>query len=177
MSIIGTSLLLATEEGGFGLNFNLLETNLINLTILIGLLVYLGRNVLGNVMAERRLTIETAILEVEKRQKDAAAALAEQQQLLTEAQSSAAKIKAEAEARSQVVRADILAQAEREIQRMKLDAAKDLSSQREKVIKELRQQVAALAMQKVESQLRDQIDDSLQQRLIDQSIVLLGGRS
>ena len=177
MSIIGTFLLLATEEGGFGLNFNVLETNLINLTILIGLLFYLGRNFLGNVMAERRLTIETAILEVEKRQQEAAAALAEQQQLLTQAQSSAAKIKAEAEARSKVVRADILAQAKQDIQRMKLDADRDLNSQRDKVIKELRQQVAALAIQKVESQLRDRMDDSLQKKLIDQSIVLLGGRS
>ena len=177
MSIIGTSLLLAAEEGGFGLNFNILETNLINLSILIGLLFYLGRNFLGKVMAERRLTIETAILEVEKRQQEAATALAEQQQLLTQAQSSAAKIKAEAEARSKVVRADILAQAERDIERMKSDADRDLNSQREKVIKELRQQVAALAIQRVESQLRDRMDDSLQKKLIDQSIALLGGRS
>ncbi|NJK69970.1 MAG: F0F1 ATP synthase subunit B, partial [Microcoleus sp. SU_5_3] len=42
---MGTVLLLATEasrEGGFGLNFDILETNLINLSIVIGLLFYFG---------------------------------------------------------------------------------------------------------------------------------------
>ncbi|MEM1254426.1 MAG: F0F1 ATP synthase subunit B, partial [Cyanobacteria bacterium P01_H01_bin.21] len=34
--------LLASEEGGFGLNFDILETNLINLVIIIGVLVYFG---------------------------------------------------------------------------------------------------------------------------------------
>lgn len=45
MGIMGTLILLATEavaghaeEGGFGLNLDILETNIINLAILVGVL-------------------------------------------------------------------------------------------------------------------------------------------
>ncbi len=56
MGIMGTFLLLAAEanavhselaegaaEGGFGLNLDLFETNLVNLAILVGILFYFGR--------------------------------------------------------------------------------------------------------------------------------------
>jgi len=46
---MGTFLLLAAEaheaaeKGGFGINFDIFEANLINLAILIGVLIYFGR--------------------------------------------------------------------------------------------------------------------------------------
>ena len=67
----------AEAHGGFGLNFDILESNLINLAILIGLLFYFGRSFLGKVLGERREKIETAIKEAEQRQKEAAAALSD----------------------------------------------------------------------------------------------------
>lgn len=176
MSMVGTFWLLATEESGFGLNFNILETNLVNLSILIALIVYFGRNFLGKVMAERRLAIEVAIQDAEKRQKEAALALSKQKENLAQAQSTAVQIKSDATATAKVAKEDILAQASKDIQRMKDEAARDLGAQQDRVIMELRQRVSALAIERVESQLRSQMDDSLQQKLIDQSISLLGGR-
>ena len=167
--------LLATEEGGFGLNFNILETNLVNLSILVALIVYFGRSFLGNVMAERRSAIEIAIEDAEKRQKEASEALAEQKRNLAEAQATAAQIKSDGEAAAKVAKENILAQASKDVQRMKDEAARDLTSQRDRVVAELRQQISALAIEKAETQLRSQLDDGLQQRLIDQSIGLLGG--
>ncbi|QYO64887.1 hypothetical protein [Leptolyngbya sp. 7M] len=98
---MGTLILLTAEaahEGGFGLNFNILETNIINLAIVIGVLVYFGRNILGKILADRRSQIEQAIQEAEGRVKEAAAALAEQQRKLAQAQTEAQRIKANAEA-------------------------------------------------------------------------------
>ena len=54
---MGTVLLLATEasgEGGFGLNFDILETNLINLVIIIAVLFYFGVRIVGKILTERR---------------------------------------------------------------------------------------------------------------------------
>jgi len=65
----------AEGHGGFGLNFDVLEANLINLTILIGVLFYFGRKVVGNILSERRANIEAAIKEAEQRQKEAAGTL------------------------------------------------------------------------------------------------------
>ncbi|NET34535.1 MAG: F0F1 ATP synthase subunit B [Cyanothece sp. SIO1E1] len=167
----------AAEEGGFGLNFDILETNLINLTIVIGLLFYFGRNLLGKTMTERRSGIEAAIQESEKRQKDAAAALADQQQKLAQAQTEAIRIREAADRNAKAAKEKILAQAEQDIQRLREAAAQDLSSQQERVITEVRQRIVAMAMEKAESQLREQVSDATQQQLVDQSIALLGGRS
>ena len=41
---------LFAAEGGFGINLNPLETNLINLVIVIGLLVYFLKGLLGGIL-------------------------------------------------------------------------------------------------------------------------------
>lgn len=189
MGIMGTLLLLAAEaavhselaegasEGGFGLNIDILETNLINLAILVGVLVYFGRKVVSNTLNERRLRIETAIQDAEQRSTEAAAALSDAQQKLTQAQAEAQRIRKSAEENAQAAKENILARAVQDVQRLKETAAQDLNSERERAIAQLRQRVVAMALEQVESQLKTQVDDAAQQRLIDSSIALLGGRS
>jgi F-type H+-transporting ATPase subunit b len=46
------------EEGGVGLNFDILETNLINLALVIGILFYFGRKFLGSTLSSRKAEIE-----------------------------------------------------------------------------------------------------------------------
>ena len=173
-----TVLLLATEassEAGFGLNTNIFETNLINLAILIGVLVYFGRGFLGKILNERRSTIEEAIKEAEQRQQKAEASLAEQQQKLTAAQTEAERILAEAEERAKAVRESILAKAAEDVERMKASASAELDSDRERVIAQLRSLIATQAIERAEAQLKQQLDDTVQERLIDRSLTLLGG--
>ncbi|MBE9093763.1 F0F1 ATP synthase subunit B [Tychonema sp. LEGE 07203] len=175
---MGTVLLLATEasaEGGFGLNFDIFETNLINLIIVIGVLFYFGRDFLGNILTERRNAIEEAIKEAETRQKDAAAALAEQQQKLTQAQAEAERIRAAAKENAIAAKEVILAQAAQDVERMKATAGQELDAEREKAVAQLRARVAAMALERVESQLKNSLDESAQNQLIDRSIALLGG--
>lgn len=172
-----TVLLLATEAGsrGIGINTNILETNLINLGILIVVLVYFGRSFLGKILNERRSTIEEAIKEAEQRQQQAQASLAEQQQKLTVAQTDAQRILAEAEERAKTVRDSILAKATEDVERMKATASAELDSDRERVISQLRSQIATQAIELAESQLKQHLNDNVQERLIDQSLALLGG--
>ncbi len=190
MGIMGTLLLLAAEasaigaelpesagESGFGLNFDLLETNLINLVIIIGVLVYFGRKFLGKTLAERRSQIEAEIREAEQRKQEAASALADQQQKLAQAKTEATRIRATAEENAQKARETILAQAEQDIQRLKAAAVQDLNSQQDRIMAELRQRVASMAMQQVESQLKSELNAESQQQLIDRSIAMLGGHS
>ncbi|PSB39964.1 ATP synthase F0 subunit B [filamentous cyanobacterium Phorm 46] len=175
---MGTVLLLATEasrEGGFGFNFDILETNLINLVIIIAVLFYFGRGFLGKILTERRSSIEAAILEAEKRQKDAAAALAEQQQKLTQAQAEAERIRAAAEQTAVKAKEAILAQAAQDVERMKATAGQELEAEQERAIAQLRSAVVSLALERVESQLKTSLDDSAQNQLIDRSIALVGG--
>jgi F-type H+-transporting ATPase subunit b len=164
--------LLATE-GGFGLSFDLLESNIVNLAIVIGILVYFGRGFLGKMLTQRRSDIETAIAEAETRQANAAQALAEQQQKLAQAQEEAGRIVAAAQETAAKVKADILAKSERDIARMREDAGRDTAAEQERVIAQLRQRAVSMALARVDAQLREQLDDGRQGDLIDRSLALL----
>ncbi|XWK86502.1 MAG: F0F1 ATP synthase subunit B [Phormidium sp.] len=165
----------AAESGGFGLNFNLFETNLINLAILIGVLFYLGRNIVTNILTERKKGILEAIAEAETRQRQAAEALADQQQKLAQAQAEAERIRKEAQTTGQAAKESILAQAVKDEENLRKKASEDLNTETERVVAELRRIVTELAIQKVESQLTSILDESAQQELVNNSIALLGG--
>ncbi|NJO39587.1 MAG: F0F1 ATP synthase subunit B [Cyanobacteria bacterium CRU_2_1] len=178
---MGTFFLLTAEaaehSGGFGLNLDILETNLINLLIIYGVLFYFGRGFLGKILSERKARIEEAIKDAEQRKQEAAAALADEQQRLAQAQTEAARIRAEAEERAKATRDAVLVQAQEDMARMRTAAAQDLSSQQERITNELRQQIAALALQQVESHLRSNLSEEAQYQLLDRSIAMIGGSS
>lgn len=168
---------LATEEvsEGFGLNFDILGTNLINLTIIVSLLVVYGGKFLGKILTERRNQIAAEIKEAEDIESKAAASLAEAKQNLTKAQEKAKTIKAEAEVTAQRVKEEILAQGEKEIERMKASALQELDSERSKVIADLKQRIAVLALEKAEQQLKDTLNEESQGKLISNAVEQLGG--
>ena len=167
----------SASEHNFGLNIDLLETNLINIAILVGVLFYFGRKVISKILSERHLSIEAAIEEAEQRSKEAAAALSDAQQKLTQSQAEAQKIRQAAEENAQAAREAILARTVQDIQRLKETAVQDLNTERERAIGQLRASVVAMALQKVESQLPSRVDDTAQQQLIERSMALMGGHS
>lgn len=165
------------SESGFGLNLDILETNLINLGILIGLLLVYGRKFIGNILSDRRAKIEQEIKDAETRAQDAAAALADAQQKLAQAQAEAEKIRKNAQETAQKAKESILAQAGQEVERIKSAASQELDSEQAKVIAELKQRIATLAIERVESQLKERLDHSAQTQLVDRFVAQLGGRS
>lgn len=162
-------------EGGFGLNTNILDTNLINLALLVGILFYYGKPLLTNILNERRSKILEQLQAAEKKQQEAEVILAQEQKKLEQAQATAAKIRQDAEVNAQKARETILAQGEKEVARLKETAVKDLSSEQDKAIAQLRERVVALALEKAKSRLGTMLNDESQRKLIDNSIAKLGG--
>ncbi len=178
--MIDSFLLLATESQAEGealisFHFDFLESNILNLAILIGVLFFYGRKVVGNILSERRNQITQAIQEAEEKQRTAAAALAKEQENLAQAKKQAEGILQAASERAKTITAEIKAQSERDIARLKETAAADLSSEQERVMAQLKKQIAEQAIAQAESQLKAQVDNNAQQRLIDRSIAKLGG--
>ncbi|MDB9525833.1 F0F1 ATP synthase subunit B [Oscillatoria sp. CS-180] len=165
--------LLATEEGGYGFNFDILETNLINLVIIWGVLFYFGSKFLGNTLSSRRASIEEAIQDAERRQREATKALDEQNKNLAQAQSKAQEIVQTAKQNASKAREDILAQSKTDIERMRAAADQDVSFQQERVMRELRQRIAQLAMERAENELPSRLTPEVQNSLVDKSIALL----
>ena len=162
-------------EGGFGFKLDLLESNIINLLILLAVLFYYGSKVVGNILAERQAKIAEKVQEAEAKQQKAAATLAEEQEKLAQAKVTAEKIRSDAEANAQKAKEAILAQGAKEVERIRETAQADLNSEQERAIAELKRKVAVLALERVESQLEGILNDEAQQKLIDRSIAQLGG--
>ncbi len=175
--MMGNFLFLANAgKGGVGLNLDLIETNLFNLTLVLGFVIVFGRKVLTNILTERRATIETAIQDTEARQKQAASALEVAKKNLAQAQAEAETIRQTAVTSAANAKAEIAAKAAADIERMKELAAADTNTEQDKAIAELRARVTKLAMERAEAQLKNLLTASTQSELVDRSIALVGDK-
>jgi F-type H+-transporting ATPase subunit b len=167
---------MAEAEGkGFGLNFDLFETNIINLAIVIGVVVYFLKGALTKTLSERASAIETALSEAERKQAETAKALAAEQVKLKSAESEAAKIVQQAQVDAAKARETILAKGKADVANMQAAAAADMGAEEAKVMAQLRQRIAELAMAQAGAELPGRLNADAQQRLIDRSISMLGG--
>jgi F-type H+-transporting ATPase subunit b len=166
---------MAEEKGGFGLNFDILEANVVNLALAVGILVYFGRGFLSNTLGKRSEAIEKALSEAARKQAETAKLLSAEQAKLKNAQAEAAQIVAKATGDAQRAKDTILQAGAEEVARMKESAAADVGNEEAKVMRELRVRIAELAMQKAESDLSGRLSDNSQQALIDRSISGIGG--
>ncbi len=161
------------EEKGFGLNPNLLETNLFNIVIFVGVLVYLGRGVVGKILADRRQEIENLIGAAEQRKQLAMEQLAQEQQKLAAAQAACEAIKKKAEADAMAVREAILATTQGEIDRLKAQAEQEIASEQARVQLLLKQEIVERALAEVRAYLDRGLSESQQHQLIERSIARL----
>lgn len=168
---------LAIEEtkGGFGISSDILGSNLINLIIVIGLLVVYGGKIVGNILTERSNKIAEEIQEAENSASLAAKALAEGKENLNQAQAKAKQIKSDAQSTAEKLRVEILAQGQKDIERMKATAIQELDSERAKVIAGLKQRIAVLALEQAQQQLKETLNDEIQGKLISRAVEQLGG--
>ncbi len=167
-------LLLGSHGGGFGLNLDLFDTNIINLAIVIAGLVWFLRGFLGGILERRRATILADLKDAEDRLAAAAAALADVQQGLSQSQAKAEKIRADGVVRAQAIRLDSERRTVEEMARIKLDSASNLDAEAARVTAQLRREAARLAIEKALEVLPGRLDKAAQARLIDQSIQSLG---
>lgn len=168
---------LATEEasGGFGLSTDILGSNLINLIIVIGVLVVYVGKFISNLLTERSNKIAEEIREAETIASNAANSLAVAKEDLNQAQAKAKQIKSDAETKAEKARAQILAQGQKEIERMKATAVQELDSERAKVVAELKRRIAVLALEKAEQDLKNNLNEDIQGKLISRAVEQLGG--
>jgi F-type H+-transporting ATPase subunit b len=165
---------LFAHSGGFGLNLNPLDTNLINLVIVIGVLFWFLRGFLGGMLERRRQAILADLSDAEERLKSANSALCKAQADVAAAQQKAAQIQADGQARAHAVRVESEQRTIEEMARLKQDAVADLNSEAARVTDLLRREAARQAIEKALATLPGKLDDAAQARLIDQSINSLG---
>lgn len=165
---------LLASEGGFGINLNLLETNLINLVIVIGVLYWFLKGFLGGMLQRRRESILRDLEDAEKRLKTATNDLAKAQQDLSAAQQKADQIRVDGAARAKAIRLDGEKRTIQAMAALKQDALADLNAEGARLTEQLRRQAALAAIDQAMTELPNRLDSKAQAQLIDSSINNLG---
>ncbi|OUX70960.1 MAG: ATP F0F1 synthase subunit B [Synechococcus sp. TMED90] len=161
---------LFASEGGFGLNLNLFETNLINLVIVIGVLYWFLKGFLGGILERRRQAILKDLEDSEGRLRQATTDLARAQEDLAAAQQKAEKIRADGKARAEAIRKDGEMRTINAMAAVKQDALADLNAEGARLTEQLRREAALAAIDKAMTELPGRLDAAGQSRLIDASI-------
>ena len=162
------------SHGGFGLNLNLFETNIINLVIVIFALYKFLPNFLGGILERRRAGILADLKDAEERLAAATSSLAQAQSDLAAAQQKADQIRADGKARAEAIRLDSEMRTIEEMARLKQGATADLNAEAARVSNQLRREAARLAIEKALATLPGKLDDKAQAQLVNQSIQNLG---
>jgi F-type H+-transporting ATPase subunit b len=165
---------LFANHGGFGLNLNLFETNIINLAIVIFALYKFLPNFLGGILERRRAIILADLKDAEERLASATTQLAQAQKDLAEAQQKAEQIRADGKARAEAIRLESEKRTIDEMARLKQGAAADMDAEAARVSNQLRREAARLAIEKALATLPGKLSPEAQAQLVSQSINTLG---
>jgi F-type H+-transporting ATPase subunit b len=153
---------------GLGINLGYLLMQLAMFGIIfVTLRVWVYKPVLG--MIERRREKLSQSLEDAKIAAEARAnAETEAAAVIVEAQGKASQIVKDATARAQQVEKDIKANAEVEIQKMRAAANVEIQAERERALKEMRSEIAALAIAAAQKLVGEALDEKRQHRLLEE---------
>jgi F-type H+-transporting ATPase subunit b len=146
------------------------ETNVINITILLGGLIYLLSGALSDSLSERQQKILGAIQESEERLQEATARLNESETQLAQAQIVIDSIKEDSEKTAKQVKSAVLTDGKTEIERLTSAAKSQINTIEAKVRKQISDYVAALALKRITLQLEGKLNAGLQQQIIDRNI-------
>lgn len=170
------SLLSEHHKHGFSINTNLLETNVINIAILLIALIYFGKPTLNKILQNRQDKVLFAINEAETKLEQANTRLMEAEKQLQQTQAIITQIKQEAESTATKIRASILAQGKIDVDRLVASSKAGVLSTESEIRKQIQQQIATLALKRVSTQLKAQINAEMQSQIIDRNIAKLGGK-
>ena len=166
------SLILAS--GGFGLNLNIFETNIINLAVVVfGLYKFLP-GFLGKILERRRTSILSDLKEAEERLAQAQDSLSQAKDELATAKQKADKIRNDCKVRAEAIRLESEKKTVEEMARIKQGAASDLNSEAARVTSQLRKEAAELAIEKALAILPKKLDSNTQDIFLKQSIKNIG---
>ena len=170
---------------GLGINLGYLLVQVFNFLIIFAILAAWMYKPLLNMMQQRRETIAKGLEDARIASEARENAEKEAEEILAKAQQEAGKIVREATERGEQVRTEIKEAAETEIVKIREDAAIDAQQEKEKVLGDLRGQVAALSIAAAQKVIGESLDEKRQHALIDDffsgiktgKVVLLEGKS
>ena len=149
-----------------GINPIFLLAQIVNFVVLAVLLRALLYGPITKMLDERRAKIEKGLEDARQAEAARANAETERQKILDGARAEAQKIRAEANQQAEQAAAKIQADAQAGAEKIKADASAELSGERDKMLSELRGQIAALAIAASNKLIGESLDRKRQEALI-----------
>ena len=170
---------------GLGINLGYLLVQVFNFLIIFVILAAWMYKPLLNMMKERREIIAKGLEDARIASEARENAEKEAEEILAKAQQESGKIVREATERGEQVRVEIKEAAETEIVKLREEATADAQQEKEKILGDLRGQVAALSIAAAQKVIGESLDEKRQRALIDDffsgvktgKVVLLEGKS
>jgi len=139
---------LLAENEGIRFNSDILETGVLNIIVLLGILVYTGRDFLGSALEERKTTILKGLQDAEDRFEEAEKRLNEAQKQLTQANVVISEIKNETLAAKKVLLDADVYQAKKDL-KLRFDRAlATFRSKERQIFLEVKQQIILLVLKR-----------------------------
>ena len=139
--------LLANEEG-IGLNLDILETGLLNILALVGILIYTGRDFLGSLLEERKATIVKSVQDAEDRLNEAQKRLSEAQKQLSQANLVISEIRNEAVSTKKILLKSDAFEAKKDLKTRFDRALATFQSKERQIFIEIKQQIISLVLKR-----------------------------
>jgi F-type H+-transporting ATPase subunit b len=142
---------------GFGINTNIFETNVINLSIVITIVISFVGDALKELLENRKKTILENMCAADARAREVQDKLNKAKQKLDNAKQKALQIKQQSLMTAKQEQAGCIAQADKESQRLKQRKEDNLYLQQQKAIKQISKQIIILSVEKAREKLINQI--------------------
>jgi F-type H+-transporting ATPase subunit b len=139
---------LLAEEEGISLNLDILETGLLNILALLGILIYTGRDFLGSILEERKTTIVKSVQDAEDRLNEAEKRLNEAEKQLSQANLVISEIKNETVATKKVLLKSDAFEAKKDLKIRFERALATFRSKERQIFLEIKQQIISLVLKR-----------------------------
>nr|YP_009193282.1 ATP synthase CF0 B chain [Gnetum ula]BAN16885.1 ATP synthase CF0 B chain [Gnetum ula]BAT70192.1 ATP synthase CF0 B chain [Gnetum ula] len=158
------------SAGSFGFNTNILETNIINITVVLGILIYFGKGVLSNLLDNRKSKIYSTIQNSEELCKGARHQLEKARARLREIEMRVDEIRANGYLQIEQEKEDLVQAASVNLKQLEDSKNETVSFEQQKVIDQVRQQVSYQALQKALTFMKNGLNTELHLRMINYNI-------
>jgi len=139
---------LLAEHQGIGLNTDILETGLLNIIALLGILIFTGRDFLGSLLEERKTTIVKSVQDAEDRLNEAQKRLNEAKKQLDQANIVIGEIKNETIATKKILLESDAYAAKRDLKVRFERALATFRSKERQIFLEIKQQIISLVLKR-----------------------------
>ena len=137
---------LLAEEEGISLNLDILETGLLNILALLGILIYAGKDFLGSLLEERKTTIVKSVQDSEDRFNESQNRLNEAQKQFNQANLVIEEIKTETIATKKILLESDAYEAKKDLKIRFERALATFRSKERQIFLEIKQQIIFLVL-------------------------------